>query len=831
MLCLKKTKLKNLNLLMKKLLALVLLIFLIVPQLFAQTDEAYITGQIYDQQQRPISQASVAVFDSTQSHIVTGASSDSNGSFRIDLDPGSYVLRVTYISYKTFTKPFEITSGETKDFGRIILQSTSEKLGEVVVRAENSHMEMSFDKRVFNVGQDITSMGGSALNVLNNVPSILTDIDGNISLRGNSSVRVLINGKPSNRVDNGNVSALRSISASMIKRVEIITNPSAKYSAEGSGGIINIILKKERDEGFNGNFNVGAGHPANYELGTNLNYRVNNINWFMGGSVDYRSDPEEGSSFQRFWSPDTSFMYRELNTAKESEIDTDLRFGADFFLSENEMLTASTSLEIEDGKQDEEVAYTDYLYNEGVVYTESIPDSHIIQQVFRDEVENTDEREFEFSLEYENRINGDEHKLTAEADFDIGSETENTDISERIGIGDANPLLQRSQNSQESMDLRAEVDYVRPLGEKGKLEAGVRTSFDWMENSYLLEERQNGRWTSIPAFNNNFIFNENVNSAYLIMGSEFGAFSAQVGLRLENTRIYTELENSNTEPTEQNYTNLFPSAFLNYSFNERQSIQLSYSRRLNRPWSRMLLPFTDYSDSRSRWTGNPNLSPEYSNSFEAGYLHYWGTGSLLTSFYYRHRTDVIERITILDDAGFTRRLPINLATEDAWGVEFSADQELLNGLTLTANANFFTAQSEGRYQEQLLTSDTETFQARLGIRWRIGDLWNFQYSARYRAPRETTQGQRAAMTMMNTGIARELFDGRATISLSVRDLLDSRNYQSTITDDGIPNTILYSHREFQWSARSFSLNFTYHFGRNDSRAGNRGGNDWSGRDN
>ncbi|HET6528141.1 MAG TPA: TonB-dependent receptor [Balneolaceae bacterium] len=811
---------------MKKLFAVLALTFLVVSQLFAQTDEAFVTGQIIDQQQRPVSSASVAVFDSTESHIVTGASSNSNGSFKIGLQPGSYVLRITYISYKTVTKPFEVSAGETKDFGTIMLESTSEKLGEVVVRAEVSHMEMSFDKRVFNVGQDITSMGGSALNVLNNVPSILTDIDGNISLRGNSSVRVLINGKPSNRVDNGNVSALRSIPASMIKRVEIITNPSAKYSAEGSAGIINIILKKKRDEGFNGSFNAGAGYPENYEIATNLNYRAGNINWFMGGSVDYRSDPEEGSSFQRFWSPDTSYMYREVSTAKESEVDADLRLGADFFLSENEILTASTSFEIEDGKQDQDVTYTDYIYNEGVIYSEPIPDNRVLRQTFRDEVENSEEQELGFNLEYENRIEGDAHKLTAEADFDISNQTEYTDITERVGIGDANPFLQRSRNSQESMDFRAEADYVRPLGEKGKLEAGARTSFDWMENSYLLEEQRNGDWRSVPAFNNNFIFNENVNSAYLIVGSEFGAFSAQVGLRLEDTHIYTKLKETGAE-NEQNYTNLFPSAFLNYSFNERQSIQFSYSRRLNRPWSRMLLPFTDYSDSRSRWTGNPNLSPEYSNSFEAGYLHYWGTGSLLTSFYYRHRTDVIDRVTILDEDGIRRRFPINLSTEDAWGVEFSADQEIMNGLTLTANANFYTAQSEGSYQGRLLTSDTETFQARMGIRWRISDLWNFQYSARYRAPRETTQGQRAAMTMMNTGIARELFDGKATISLSIRDLLNSRNYQSTITDDGIPNTILYSHREFRWSARSFSLNFTYHFGSNNSRDTNRNAGNWS----
>src|SRR5699024_5127998 len=306
----------------------------------------------------------------------------------------------------------------------------------------------------------------------------------------------------------------------------------------------------------------------------------------------------------------------------------------------------------------------------------------------------------EFNLEYENRIDGEDHKLTAEADFDISREAEDTRMEEVVQGAGGTPLLQRTDNNENSRDFRAEVDYVRPLGENGKLEAGARTSFDWMENNYTFRERQNGNWEEVPAFNNNFEFNQNVHSAYAIVGSEWGALSGQVGLRLESTYINTKLKDTGDE-NEQNYTDLFPSVFLNYAFNEQQSIQLSYSRRLNRPWSRMLLPFTDYSDSRSRFQGNPNLRPEYSNSFEAGYLRYWGSGSVLVSFYYRHRTDVIEHITKLDEAGFTRRFPINLATEDAWGVEFSADQDIMDGFTLTGNANFFTAESEGSYQGNL----------------------------------------------------------------------------------------------------------------------------------
>lgn len=786
-----------------------------------ESNEALLSGTVVDGTGTPLPSASVAIYDSSMTEIITGTPTEANGDFRVEVDPGSYVVKITFISYQPHQQGVVLSAGEEQSLGTISMESAIQTMDELVVRAEESRMFMSFDKRVFRVGQDIVSMGGSALNVLNNVPSIVTDIDGNISLRGNSSVRVLINGKPSNLVGD-DVSALRGIPAGQIMKVEIMTNPSAKYSAEGSGGIINIVMKKEEDRGFNGSFNVSGGYPEYYGAGTNLNYRVNDINLFFNGSVNYRSSPEEGGAFQRFASPDTAYMYREVEETTESEFDVDLRFGADFFLTENQTLTASTYMQLENGEENEDVTFTDYAYEEGTTYTDDLGNVEVIRKVFRDKDEDSDEREFGFDLEYENLIDGNDHKLTAEADLEFERESELTNVTERIGEASPNSLMQRIDNSQEATDFRAEAEYVRPLGQDGKLEAGVQTSFDWLKNDYQFKRYENGSWETVPAFNNNFIFNENVNAAYIILGKEWGAFSGQVGLRVENTRIHAELKGTDQE-NEQNYTNLFPSIFLNYAFNEQQSVQVSYSRRLNRPWSRMLLPFTDYSDTRSRFSGNPNLSPEYSNSFEAGYLQYWGSGSLLTSFYYRHRTNMIEHITTLNEEGFSLRFPINLATEDAWGIEFSADQDIMEGFTLTANANFYTAQSEGSYEGKLLTSDTQTFQTRFGIRWNINNLWNFQASARYRAPRETTQGERSAMTFISSGLARDLFDGNATLSLSVRDLLNSRNYEYTITDDGNPVTDFYAHREFRWSSRSFRLTFTYHFNQPNKPERNRGG--------
>ena len=800
---------------MKKLLFTAILFSFTVTAIFAQT-EGTLSGTVYDEKDNPLPKASVAVYDSTQSNIITGVTTDSAGVFRVDVSPGKYVIEISFVSYRPYTQEVSVAKGENTQLGNIGLSPTAETMSEVYVRAESSQMQMSFDKRVFEVGQDITSLGGSAVEVLDNVPSLATDIDGNLSLRGNQSVRILINGKPSSRVSGGNVDALRSIPANMIKEVEIITNPSSKYAAEGSAGIINIILRKETQRGVNGSFSLGTGLPQEYEGSTNLNYRVNDINFFFNGGLDYRTEPESGSSFQRLAGPDTTSMYSERTDAHESELDGDLRFGADFYLSENEVLTASAYVSGEREENNEDINYTDFEYRAGQF------SGPVIEEIVRDNEEVANETDFDFNLDYENKFEGDEHKLVADASFDISSETADTDIEETIRAGTEDPLFQRITDSEDEQDLRINAEYVRPLGENGKLEAGVRSDTEWMDNSYNVEERQNGNWVSLPAFNDNFKYLENVNAAFAILGTEWGDFSGQVGLRLENTRIRTEVK-STGQVNNQNYLNLFPSAFINYAFNEQQSVQISYSRRLSRPWSRSLIPFVDFDDPRSQFTGNPNLKPEFSNSYEAGYLHYWDTGSLLTSFYYRYRTDVIERITE-QNQGVIRIFPINLATEESWGIELSADQEIANALNLSLNANLFRSNSDGSYQGQVFSSEAEIAQGRLQLRWDVTDTWKFQTSMRYQGPRETTQGTREGMTMIDSGLSKEFMDGKALISLNVRDLLNAQNFQNTVTTDGNPNTEFYSQREFSWSSRSASINFQYFFGEQEQQSrGGRGG--------
>ena len=811
---------------MKQLLSSLSLLLLIPLFTLAQSNGT-ITGTVVNEEKDPMPSTSVAIYDSSESDVITGASTNVSGSFSINIDSGSYVVEITYLSYQPFRQKVEVSEGETMDLGTITMTPSSEELGELLVRAEKSEMQMNFDKRTFQVGQDITSLGGSAVDVLNNVPSVSTDIDGNISLRGNESVRVLINGKPSSMVS-GDVDALNSIPASMIQEVEIITNPSSKYAAEGSGGIINIILKDDQRRGLNGSFEVGTGLPEEYEGSTNLNYRVGDVNWFLNGGLDYRSEPEGGSSFQRFRNPqtNTSYMYSEETDAEESELDGDIRFGADFYLTDTQVLTASVYGSSEREKNKEDIRYTDMEYREDSF------NGPVIAEYIRYNDEQGDESDIDFNLDYENKIDGDDHKLVADASFDISSEETTTNIEEEILTGNQNPLTQRATDGEEEMDFRFNTEYERPLLGDGKLEAGVRSDFEWMDNTYQAETLENGSWDIERDFTNNFKYMENVNAAFTTIGYEWNSLSGQVGLRLENTRIHTEVKNP-PNPNEdginkQNYLNLFPSMFLSYSFNEQQSVQVSYSRRLRRPWSRMLIPFNDFDNKRSQFTGNPNLTPEFSNSYELGYLHYWNSGSLLTSFYHRYRTDVIERITESQEGqeGTIRR-PINLATEKAWGVEFSADQEVADQLNLTANANLFRSNSEGTYKNQVFSSESENFRARMRLRWEIIDGLNYQASMRYRGPSNSTQGRREGMTMMDTGLSKDLMDGKAKLTLNIRDLLDSQNFNYTANTDGNRRTDFYSQREFSWSSRSATISFQYFFGdrdRNQQQRGQRGDN-------
>jgi outer membrane receptor protein involved in Fe transport len=794
----------------KFLFYLALFLFISTQSLFAQTP-AELTGSVFNEVGEPIPNASVALTNPEDDSIITGTVTNPSGEFTIEIDPGTYQLLISYISYQDYTTEIVLAEGDQQNIGEIELTPEDAQLDEVVVEGERSYMEMNFDSRSFNVGKDITSLGGNALDVLDNVPSISTDFEGNVSLRGNQGVQILINGRPSNLV-RGGTDGLGSIPSSMIDEIEIITNPSARYEAQGTGGIINIILVDNADLGFNGSIQTNAGYPQDYGTGVNLNYNDGKINWFLNLDLEYESEPESGFSFQSF-SDDTTYAYSETNDVRESEREGDIDFGADFYLPREQVLTFSSRISLERGEEDGDLFYTDYQPNNPGIYQQAFDSWNIMRQANRSNLEEGRELDYDFNLQYEADLEGPDHQLTAEADFEFGSEDNQTLLSESLEEGSSDFRNQRTFSDESFREFRFDADYERGIGNNGRFEAGTRLNFDWLDNDYRAQELLNGTWQTPQGGigeSENFTFFENVNALYSIYSGEAGSFTYQMGLRLENTRIQTEL-NQTGEGSDQNYLNLFPSAFLSYTINQGNSLQLSYSRRISRPWSRFLLPFTEIDDSRNRSVGNPNLEPEFGNSFEFGYLRQWESGSVLTSVYYRYRTGVIERISTIDGNGLTTRRPINLATEDSWGIEFSADQDLFQNLSLSGSFNLFQSNSEGEFEGVDYTSETESFTSRLRLRWRFLNNWNLQSNVFYRGARQTTQGQESGDAYVGAGIARELLDGKATISLNARDIFNSRQ-----SDREIINPNSYTNNRYSWSSRSFRLNFRYNF----STAGN-----------
>lgn len=799
---------------MKRLLLLILFTALTYPA-FAQSGpnagrpelkpRFNLTGRVLTNDNDPVPYASVAIYDTAEANIITGNATADDGTFGIRVRPGKYLLKITYLSFKPYRKAIEIVQGERLELGDIRLEPSMESLGEVVVEGEKSQLQMQFDKRVFQVGTDLTSAGGSALTVLDNVPSVTTDIDGNVSLRGSENVRILINGKPSTMYSNGST-ALQSLSANMIEKIEVITNPSARYDAEGEAGIINIILKKNRDRGVNGSVVASTGYPANHGLSANLNYRTNNINWFLNTGVDYRNRPGSGSIYQRYASPDTAYVYRQTRDMTRSQVSGNLRFGADITLPSSQTLTAYTSLGMDRGDNNTDLNYIDYA-----------GDGSIFQEIARKDRENETEHDIEAGLSYEKKYSDfKDHKLTADLKYDFNRDGEKSNLDQFAQTGISDPLYQRTDNVESVGDLLFKVDYIHPFDKDTRFETGVKSTVRKVNNDYLVEELNSGAWQALPNYNENFTYDENINAAYAIFSNQAGRFGYQLGLRAEQANVKTKLKKSG-ESGSQSYLDLFPSAFLTYKFSEKHSLQASYSRRLWRPWFRMLLPFSNYTDSRNRYSGNPDLQPQYTDSYEFGYLWYWEGGSLLSSVFYRRSTGVIERITSLDGEGVTRIYPINLSTSDAWGLEFTASQEIGNGLRLNGNLNLFNSQRDGTYEGQRYRSSSEMLYGRFGMQWKFLNGWQYQANMRYRGPRTTTQGRSAAMSTVDSGLSREIFNGRGTLSMSVRDLLDTRKRNFTIDQP-----YFYSQNEFRWSSRSFTLNFTWRFNQNDRRSSRRG---------
>lgn len=780
-----------------------------------------IEGRILDADtQAPLEYATATLFSLQDSSIVTGAISDQAGVFSLDTRPGSFYLQVEFISYQSQTISPIVISKEMQrhTLEDIVLSTSSATLDVVEVRAERSEMQMTLDKRVFNVGKDLATRGGTAADLLDNVPSVSVDIEGNVSLRGNENVRILIDGKPSGLVGVGNSNGLRQIPTNMIERIEVITNPSARYEAEGMTGIINIVLRKDKKSGFNGSFDLTLGIPDRYGAAANLNYRKEAFNFFVNYGFNYQNNPGEGLLYQEFYKNDSTFILDQTRDFERTGFSHNVKFGSNYYINDKNTLTASLMYSTSDRENQNTTIYNDYINH--------FP-SNFIEKTVRLDDELEDRNVQRYSLNYSKNFDSKKHQLTADIQYEETTETEDSDFLEQYFDAENLPngnsdLIQRSANAESSKRLLLKADYVYPFSKDGKFEIGAQSSLRTIQTDFLVEELKDQNWQTLAGLSNNFDYNEDIHAIYAAYGNKYGNFSFLAGLRAEWADVTTELEQT-LERNQRDSFNLFPSLHLTYELAKQNSIQLSYSRRIRRPHFWHLNPFYSYSDARSFFAGNPNLNPQYTHSIELGHVKYWDKGSISSSLYYRYTDGVFERIRTINEDGTTVSRPQNLATEDAYGAEFTFSYKPSKWINFNGDFNFYRSIVDGTSIAPDLESDNYTWFGRISSKLSVLKGTDIQLRLNYRAPTNTTQGERKSITYATLGASRDLLNKKATLTLSVNDIFNSRKRRYTTIGSNFE-----SQGEFQWRSRSASLTFNYRINQKKKRGRSRGGFDGGG---
>jgi len=784
-----------------------------------------ITGQIFEKTTNiPLEYATVVFTDANDSSKINGGITDTKGNYSIDISSGTYNITYEFIGFKTITlSNVELkTSQKLKDQ---YLTEDIESLNEVSIIAEKTTVEIKLDKKIYNVGKDLAVKGGTVSDVLDNVPSVSVDVEGTVELRGNSNVRILINGKPSGLVGLSSTDALRQLPAESIEKVEVITSPSARYDSEGSGGILNIILRRSKLQGLNGAINTNVGYNPSAGISGNINYRTGNVNIFNNSGYSYRESPGNSYSNTRYFNrefddndnlitdnPDTYLEETRSFDRKRKGFNTN--FGVEWYVNDSASLT--TSFLYRDNNNEDNTSNILNQFDENLQLTNT-------STRFDPEIE--DDKLVQYSTNYTKNFSDSGHKLSLDFQFEDSSEDEDSPVL-------VNDKLQEIVNtfSDESRIL-IQGDYVLPIGEKHQFEAGFRGNFNETETDYQVRflNASETDFELDPNLSNVLNFREYLYAAYTQFGSKIGKFSYLLGLRVENTQITIDQKTSG-DFNKKNYTGLFPTANFSYEFNDDASLTLGYARRLRRPRSFFVNPFPSRSSVTNVFQGNPDLDPSYSGQLDLGYLHRFGKFTLNGSTYYSRATDVFNFVSF--DNGTTvnvngqtlpviQRTPINLATEDRLGFEFTLTYSPTKKWRINGNFNYFQTEIEGTTPNGLVLDNTNnSWFARINNKYSLPFGLDSQLNLFYRGPREDAQSETDGIFSSSLALSKDLFNEKASITFNVNDILNSRKrkqFTSTPTFEG--------DSEFQWRERSFNLAFTYRFNQKKTRERNRNNDD------
>ncbi|MDO6738918.1 TonB-dependent receptor domain-containing protein [Wenyingzhuangia sp. 2_MG-2023] len=784
---------------MKDIIAKISVVFLLIAGIETvhaqQKNSHIIIGEIKDAiAQAEIPYATVVVIDKNSKQVVSGTTTNDNGTFSLKTNATDFDVEIRFMGYKTKSfRDLDIVKSRI-NLGTVFLEEDSQSLETVELRAEVSKTVFKLDRKVFNVGKDIASTGVSALEVLNNVPSVNVNIEGEVSLRGSSGVQILIDGKPSVLAESGS-NALGTITADMIESVEVITNPSAKYDAEGTAGVLNIILKKEEKRGLNGSVSLNTGSPDNHSVGVSLNRRTEKFNLFTQLGGGYRSMPRENENIN------TSKVTNKTveSTGKEYRNETFFNFilGTDYHIDDYNVLTLSGnfSYELED-----QPSRTDYSSFENDV---------LDSEWYRTEKTEATNPKWQYELNYKKEFkNNKEHTLLFSAlgrffGKDLSSEFTNTDT-----FGTSSQENQQTETDFKQADYTFKLDYTNPLTEHVTIETGAQYLINDVGNDYEVRNDNGSEFVADPNLTNNFEYNQKVLGIYGTGAYEGEQWGVKLGLRVENTGLATLLTNTN-QSNNQKYTNWFPSMHTSYKLTDDVSVQAGYSKRIYRPRLWDLNPFFTISDNYNIRAGNPNLLPEFTDSYELTAIYSIGKANLNTSVYHRFTTDVMERIALFDD-NVTTTTPFNVGSRRTTGIEVNGKYSPLKWLTFNGDFNWNYFNRKGVYDTQVFDFDGDNWSSRLSSKIGLPADVDVEITGNYRSPYQTVQSEVSGYAFADFGVRKKILNGKAVVNIAVRDVFASRISESVIDND---TTYQYS---FGQRGRFFTLGFSYGFGKGEA---------------
>ena len=786
-----------------------------------------ITGKVVDREtNQPLEYATITLKNNNRPDLIQGGITDAEGNFRIESFPGQYDINIEFISFATYRQN-SVSIESNLNLGTIALEIDTNELEEVELIGEQTQVEIRLDKRIYNVGKDITVRGGSVADVLGNIPSITVDVEGNVALRGNNNVRILINGKPSGLVGISGTNGLRQLPSESIEKVEVITSPSARYDAEGTGGILNIILKKQERSGFNGNFNINGGIPETLRGTATVNWKTKKLNLFSTNTIGRRTSISNGLSENEYFNGEdtNSYLFEKGKTNRKRD-QLFLSLGAEYFIDDSSSFTLNGFFRDNEG------------INDGVVTINELnaKGGNPISTNERRQYEPEFDESFQISGLYEKKFNDKGHELSATYQYEESAEDELAEITSLQTF----PFIRINDNEEvntlESQKrILAQVDYVYPLDENTQVELGYRGTFNTIETDYEVVFIENNISTIDTDLTNVLVYKEYVNAAYAQFGKKINQFSILLGLRMEDSNIVID-QRTTSDYTNKRYTNWFPTVNLSYEIDEKESLTLGYAKRIRRPRGFFLNPFPSRNSVTNFFQGNPDLNPASTGSFDLGYLKRLKKFTLNGSIYYQRTTSNFQFVN--EDTGETvilsgdpnvpnsdlvivpvlRRGPINLSKNKRYGGEVNLTFTPNRKIRLNANFNVYSNEVIGTYNGFVFDAKNISWSSRFISSINFGKGTSWQNQLFFRGPRVTAQSKSKPLGGLSTAINKDIFKDKGTLSFRISDVFNTQKYRTdTFTDT------FNSYTEFQWRQPTYIATFTYRLNQKKNQRRRRGG--------